>query len=169
MQSIPGKYPAKYPVYRASHIRYLQRNFALAIDRAKRVRRKFFGRCVPSVRASLLSSQCPSRINGFSQRLTAVPDALQSHSVRTRHHARALGEGEALPGGYRVPRLVYSSFSSADDKSRDGTDACQAYVQNGSPLSSVLAVPSAYVTMMTRSVRPAVLQLVLPRKLRCLK
>jgi hypothetical protein len=111
MQSIPGKYPAKYPVYRASHFRYLQRNFAFAIDGAKRVRRKFFGRCVPSVRASLLSSQCPSRINGFSQRITAVPDALQSHSVRTRHHARALAEGEALPGGYRVPRLVYSSFS----------------------------------------------------------
>src|ERR1700692_1781877 len=76
---------------------------------------------------------------------------------------------EALPGGYRVPRLVYSSFSSADDKSRDGTDACQAYVHDGSPLSSVLAVPSAYVTMMTRSVRPAALPLVLPRKLRCLK
>src|ERR1700687_4446593 len=39
----------QYPAYRASHFRYLQRNLALAIDGAKRVRRKFFGRCVPSV------------------------------------------------------------------------------------------------------------------------
>jgi hypothetical protein len=68
-----------------------------------------------------------------------------------------------------VPSLIYSFFSRLMYESRDGTDACQAYVQDGSPLSSVLAVPSAYVTMMTLSVRPALLPMVLPRKLLCLK
>jgi hypothetical protein len=37
MQSILGKYPAKYPAYRASHFRYLQRNFALAIANSRRI------------------------------------------------------------------------------------------------------------------------------------